>query len=248
MNARDRYPNALPARLVRAVEKAGSAGFTVEALRAMVDPRKYEDAREILGRLVASGRICGSGSQANRRWFVDAADALIWDEQRPRTDLEKRLAARSASAATKEQKRLARQKQLAQPRPRHTWTEEQIATLRLVYPCNGVRIAAEKTGQTEKAVRSKVYQLELKCTKRPPYRHREDLPPGRRERRRARKEGKPGAELIVKPPAGPAAVHLKKVRGPAESPAEPTYHPNFKFTRCPAPPAPMRTNTHSILL
>lgn len=255
-----RYPNALPARLVRAVEDAGSNGLTVDGLRALIEPRKYIDARDILCRLVGAGRLHGAGSHLNRRWFADEADALIWDENRPRTDNEKRQAARVACDAVKEQRRLKRLEQLAAARPRHVWTDEQIATLRLVYPTGGTRAAIEKTGQCRLAVRSKVTSLGLQCPQRPPYKPREGAAPVLRERRprrarrstgepqQQRKEGRPGAELIAAAQTGTAVVRVKKVRGPAEMPGEPTYHPDFKFTRCPAPPPPLRTNTHSILL
>lgn len=245
MIANGRYPQALPARLIAAVEKAGGAGLTVDALRAMVEPRTYEHARETLGRLVSAGRIHGSGAQANRRWFVEVADALIWNEQRPRTDLEKREAVRTAGVAAKEQKRLARLAQLAEPRSRHSWTESQLATLRMVYPTGGVRVASEKTGQPVAAVRSKVSCLGLKCTQRPAYKRCDDAPPSRRERRRQRKAGQVGAALVVTAAPGPAVVHLKKVRGPADMPGEPIFTERTKWTIAPPAPQPMRTNTHS---
>ena len=241
-----RYPNALPARLIRGVEAAGREGLTGTALREMMGDQ-YEDARDLLSRLGTAGRVHASGPQTNRRWFIDPADALIWEERRPRTQKELRAAASLASPAEKEAKRAARLAQLSAARPRHVWTDEQVEILRAVYPTQGIRLSAEKTGQTAGAVRSKVALLGIKCVKRPPYVRTGAEPVTRREKRRQRQEGKPGTELVVTLP-GSATVQVKKARGPADQPGEPIYHPNFKFTRCPDPPAPLRTNTHSILL
>jgi hypothetical protein len=45
----------------------------------------------------------------------------------------------------------------------------------------------------------------------------------------------------------PAPVTTTKARGPALVDGPVTYHPNFKITRGPSPPAVLRTNTHSKL-
>lgn len=247
MIANGRYPNALPARLLAAVEKARSTGLTVADLLAMIEPRKYEDARELLGRLVNTGRIHASGSWAHRRWFIDAGDALIWDAHRPRTDKEKRAAVRAALPEQLEAKRLKRLAQLKEPRTRYKWTDEQLATLRALYPTGGVRIAAEKTGQPTGAVRSMASCLGLKCTQRPPYKAREGTSLSRRDLRRQRKEAKAGKALVAPARSDARVVQVKKVRGPADQDGPASLHPDFKFTRCPSPSLALRTNTHSIL-
>lgn len=49
---------------------------------------------------------------------------------------------------------------------------------------------------------------------------------------------------IVVQATSPTPVVVKKAKGPALVEGEPTYHPDFKFSRGPSPQLGLRTNTH----
>jgi len=238
MIANGRYPNAVPSRLVRAVELAGHAGLTSDAACATAPKSRVEDVRNNLALLVKAGRIYGAGFGKHRRWFIDAADALIWNETgRPRTDREKREAARAANAEDKEARRAARLAKLAAPRgPKESWPQEHLDILRRMYTEHGPGPVAELIGKTRRACTAKARRLGLTVNKPGPR----PKPP-----RVRRKAAKPAADYSVVVLPGTAGVRTARVRGPADMPGELIFTERTKYTIAPPAPAPLRTNTYS---
>jgi hypothetical protein len=232
MIASGRYKNTatMIMWLVAEVQQAGADGLAATAVRAAVGDERWQCASDTLSRLVAAGRIHGVGYRVNRRWFLQQADALAWDRNgRPRTEAERRAAVLTAPTEEREARRAARLAKLALPRRKHIrWTDDQVKTLRREYPRQGVQAVARMLGLDAERVRSKVWALRLKCEVRPaPVR------PSRSNE---------VAQAGVAP-----SVRIARVRGPADMDGPVSFHPNFKFTRCPSPGAALRTNTHSVL-
>jgi len=238
MIANGRYPNAVPSRLVRAVEQAGHEGLTSEAACATAPKSRVEDVRNNLALLVKAGRIHGAGHGKHRRWFADKADALIWNETgRPRTDRELRDAARAANAQDKEARRAARLAKLAEPRgAKEAWPPEHLEILQRMYTEHGPGPVAALIGKTRRACTAKARRLGLTVKK-----------PGPRPKvaRVRRKSSKPREDFNVVVLPGTAGVRTSKVRGPADMPGELIFTERTKYTIAPPAPAPLRTNTYS---
>jgi hypothetical protein len=115
------------------------------------------------------------------------------------------------------------------------WTERELAIVRTQYPSLGRDRIAEMLGRTRRAVGSQARLLGVRCEVDVKAMNRSALPKAPEPVRLVRRE-------VVLRPSSPKPV---VPRGPAHSDGPVSYHPDFKFTRVPTPPAAFRTNTFS---
>ncbi len=213
-------PGSLPSLLRDAIKKAGTQGMSAADLLKVDEAALRRTVQTALSRMVIDGSIFAAGQQGKRRYFADAADAEKAREGVPVSAPTKKTPARAVY-----------------------WTPEHDAILREWYPQHGAAKVAELTGRNVRAVTSRASHLKVKCEVVVRWLSHGG-PKGKGPARQRYLENLP---IGQQPEHTAPSVTLKKARGPAHQDGPATYHPNFKFTRCPSPTPALRTNTHSQL-
>ncbi len=236
---RNSKESTIPHQLLDAIRKAGSTGLCRADLAAFGG--REASYRDELSRLFSAGKIFAAGSHIHRRWFWCEADALIWDQRRPRTQKEYREARRIETEEVKAARRAKRLAKLAEPRGKQpVWPPEHVAILREFYHLHGPLTVSEMTGHSRKTVIRKALRLGIKCSLR-------TWNASTKPRKGAVKKPSPRKAQEVAMRKGTAAIQVKKPRGPADMPGEPIFTERTKWTIAPPPPNPARTNTYSFL-
>lgn len=211
-------PGSLPALLRDLIKKTGASGMSSADLIASQPGAVRRSVQTALSRMVIDGSIFAVGARGTRRYFADSADA------------EK---ARNAPPPQSEPKR----------RVHAIWTKKEDDIVRKQYPDNGARaVAAMLKGRGYKSVSARAAKLGVQC--KVDVRWATGITPARDNSSRRRKDLE-NLPIQPQPKRVEPTVSVKKARGPADQPGPATYHPDFKFTRCPSPPPVLRTGTHS---
>lgn len=257
----------LTERLETAVAAAGAAGVTASELIARFAEDKSRSIRSILSILVREGKAFTAGHQRSRRWFSSVEAVSAYDlSARPRYTREQRDAERHARKQDALERQAQRQAQRAAASSRYAerfWTDDQLAYLHQHYPTEGALGVAPAIGRTHTSVTAKALKLGIKCDIAAQRRYLAPTRPDRPKREKVERAPKPAA---ARPPCAakantvatrtqktacdlgliPAPPKVKKPAGPALSCGPVSYHPDFKFTHIPTPPAPLRTNTYPV--
>lgn len=237
MHRRGKRPGggALTDRLATAIIDSGAAGLSTAEFCARNPDDNVLSVRTTVGRLREEGRAFHVGHQALRRWFCtrDLAEAYRLAGLPP-TYRQRLVAERAARKAQRTLERVAREAKKAAAAERK-WTDSENRYLRKHYPTQGAKFVAPVLGRSVTAVTAQAAVLSVRCevcVQLIGYVKKAPVP-----------KLVPKPRPVVVAPALPKAA--PKPRGPALSDGPVLYHPNFKFTRAPAPPAALRTNTYS---
>lgn len=265
MNRRGKRPgqNALIDRLAAAIAQSGPAGLsTTEFCQRHGD--NVLSVRTLAGRLCDEGRAFPAGHQRTRRLFAtrDAADEYARTglppsfHERLVRERAARIAERKAAKAQRDAAIAAEKAASAALKPpRRRWSDAEIRYLKKHYPAEGAKFVAPVLGRSISCVTERAAKLGIKCLVRvqligyvskamPRTRAAapKAAPAPRPPRSKAGTAPRPAPKAVVLRPSAPKPP---TPRGPALSDGPVLYHPNFKFTRVPTPPAAFRTNTFS---
>lgn len=249
---------ALTDRIATALVAAGAAGLGVADIERIAGGAPAKTLSTTISRMTCAGTAFGVGFRAGRRYFSEEASAAAWDrcgrplkyEERLAQERAARKAARKADQAAKALAPRERKKQ------RNAWTEEEIATLRLIYPNGGAKAAAQALGRTVMAVTARAITLGVKCLVcvqyighvKAPAQPKVSRPPKVIAQPKARPLAKPAQPRLVKPAPmlRPSPAKPVRERGPADFDGPLIFTAATKYTFIPTPPLPLRTNTHSV--